>query len=194
MAKKTLSLDPNLVRKILLDSTSTLDFLQKYFQMRTEILGKPGYSTFSQRAGFSSRSHIRDILTGRVKITNASMTKIAKALGFKDELLEVFFLKGKIESLDDTQGSESLNQILQFLKQKIEIESFDNNNEKLSRSCLFRVKASVPMSRYEEFKKAFDELIKNFASNPQGGAETFEVACELSQISKEEISADSAAS
>jgi|GEM_PF-3983028 hypothetical protein len=196
MAKKAASLDPVIVRQILLESTSTLDFLKKYFQLRVEILGKPGYSTFSQRAGFSSRSHIRDILNGRVKITSASMIKISKALGFKNEVADLFFLKDKMDVLDGAaQGNESHSQILQFLKQKIESESVTGSGGERQLPYVYRAQASLDKRRYEEFKTALTELLNNFVSNVNASENdgVVEVVCEMSLIETQPSTADSSA-
>lgn len=123
MAKKASSIDPKIVKQLLIESSSTVSFLKNYFDLRVKVFGKPGYSVFSQRAGFSSRSHIRDILNGRVQITETSVMKIAKALGFKGEVAEFFYLKTQLEQLEHfTQSRQGLNQQLLLLKHKIECE------------------------------------------------------------------------
>lgn len=181
MEKKVVSIDPNIVRQILLESSCSLDFLKKYFQLRVEILGRPGYSTFSQRAGFSSRSHVRDMLNGRVAITDASMVKIAKALGFKNEVADFFFLKGKMESLDkNNQGKESFNQIIQFLKQKIEVEAPIVSQTQLP--VMYKARTSIEKHRYDEFKSALNTLLQDFDSNKQSpeAEKDLELVCEIS--------------
>lgn len=181
MEKKAVSIDPNIVRQLLLESSCSLDFLKKYFELRVEILGKPGYSTFSQRAGFSSRSHVRDMLNGRVAITDASMVKIAKALGFKNEVADFFFLKGKVESLEKTnQNKQSFNQIIQFLKQKIEVEAPIASETQLP--VMYKARTSIEKNRYDEFKKALNELLVTFDSKQQtsNAEKDLELVCEIS--------------
>lgn len=183
MEKKSVSIDPVLVRQLLLESSCSLDFLKKYFDLRVKVLGRPGYSTFSQRAGFSSRSHVRDMLNGRVAITDASMVKIAKALGFKNEVADFFFLKDKVENQEkgtQGKGKESFNQIIQFLKQKIEIDVQPENHTQLP--VMYKGRTSIDKHRYDEFKGALNDLLSNFDSN-KGNPENkkdLDLVCEIS--------------
>lgn len=70
----------------LLEATNEREFLNIWYQWSKQNNAKLSYASITRKAGFSSRSYVRDVMTGERRLTLEALPRFIKALGLKGDL------------------------------------------------------------------------------------------------------------
>jgi hypothetical protein len=76
----------------LLESTSERDFLGRWYTWAKENKSGLSYALLTRRAGFASRSYVRDVMTGKRRLTMEALPRFVKAMELKGEYRRFFSL------------------------------------------------------------------------------------------------------
>jgi len=117
-------LEPSAVTKLLLQASSMQEFCETYqWTWHQETGKKLNYASVARKAGFRSRSTVRDFLVGRRTLSVAGLSSLAKALGFNPFQRKVFLAL----SHDSSSNGSAL---LELQKRKTKLRQ----SERISRS------------------------------------------------------------
>lgn len=76
----------------LLECTSEREFLARWYTWAKENKPNLTYAVLTRRAGFSSRSYVRDVMTGKRRLTQDALPRFVKAMELKGEYRRFFSL------------------------------------------------------------------------------------------------------
>jgi uncharacterized protein (TIGR02147 family) len=77
---------------VLLESTDERDFLGRWYAWAKENKSGLTYAVLTRRAGFSSRSYVRDVMTGKRRLTMDALPRFVKAMELKGDFRRFFLL------------------------------------------------------------------------------------------------------
>ncbi len=119
---------------ILLHSGSYRLFLKEVVALKKKYAKHFSYASFSMKAGFSSKSFLRDIIFGKKRITERSMPKMLKGFSFPRDIKNLFCCMVAIEEDLDFLGL-NLNKIEKYKNnyiQKVKEKSLPRDKPTLS--------------------------------------------------------------
>lgn len=121
---------------VLVTATDYRDFLRKAFGEMQSHNPRFSYAHFARKAGFSSRSHPKDVLDGYRRMTPATFSKFSKALGLVGDSKNYFTYLVGLEEPDIQPGNCSkqemlmkLNKIKNRLQARLEMQKNSGDEE-----------------------------------------------------------------
>lgn len=115
--------------KAFLESESYRNFLKKTFEIKKRHNKNFSYASFANRAGLSSKAHLREIILNNRRITPKTLPSITKGFDFKGPLKIAFETLVQTEEKDfyhQNRGSKSLASKLQSYRDKIKSALLDD--------------------------------------------------------------------
>lgn len=110
--------DSKIIIESLLDATSAIDFLKRWQEGRQASDKKFSYSYIAKKAGYASRSFIRELVLGKKKITISSLDRLAKGFQLPKLWIDFFKTFALIDNPSLRQQNEQ-ESILQLSKEKL---------------------------------------------------------------------------
>ncbi len=129
-----------LIRAVL-ESQDYRDFLSKLFIASSKEAKKFNYAAFSRKAGFTSRSFVREVVDGRKRLTSFSFPKFLKALSLPVPLRNYFTYLVWLEESElnhDKLSSEQIHQKIEEIRQRLSQSLLAAENSNSISTALFK--------------------------------------------------------
>lgn len=107
--------EKNVQDQQILEAKSYRDFIRLFFITKSRPLS---YRQFANRAGYASKSHVSEIISGRKRMTLGSFPKVVRGLGLDETRADFFYCLIALEEPDFRQGKSLTHFESRLLKLK----------------------------------------------------------------------------